>query len=263
MGAKARAWLNRGLVVLAIAAGVVLILAWPGPPAWTKVVLLLVGLGVGIELAFRLVPAFDLRGRVRWCVHGNGARVCAISFDDGPSANTPRLLELLARQRVKATFFVLADNASRHPDVLKQLITEGHTVALHGKTHKKLHRATDAEIEHELVSATSQLGQLGVPPARLYRPPHGLKNRTLLRVAGKLGFQVWAWSRGIWDTDGPAPDVLVSRATRFACSGMVLLLHDGRGNEDEPNIEPMLAALPRILEHLRARGFAFVTLDQA
>jgi len=78
-----------------------------------------------------------------------------------------------------------------------------------------------------------------------------------------LGLGIWAWSRGIWDTDRPDPDVLVNRATRFACSRMVLLLHDGRGNEEEPDIEPMLAALPRILDGLRRRGFDFVTLDRA
>ncbi len=263
MGAKARAWLNRGLVVLAVAAGVVLILAWPGLPAWIKAVVLVAGVGVGIEIAFRLIPAFDLLGRVRWRVKGHAGRVCAISFDDGPSADTPRLLDIVARHQVKATFFVLADNAQRHPQVLRRLVNEGHTVGLHGVTHRKLHRASEAEIEHELAGAVGRLGQLGIMPARLYRPPHGLKNRSLFRVARKLGLQVWAWSRGIWDTDGPTPDTLVSRATRFACSGMVLLLHDGRGNEDNPNIESMLSALPGILEHLRARGFRFVTLDRA
>jgi len=262
MGAKARAWRNRALVVLAVLACVVLVLAWPGLPVWAKAALLLSGVAVGIEIAFRHIPAFDLRGRVRWRLRGRGERACALSFDDGPSAQTPRLLDILARHQVKATFFVLADNASRHPEVLKRLAAEGHTVALHGKSHRKLHRANATEIEHELTAALDQLSRLGTTPARLYRPPHGLKNRTLLRVASKLGLRVWAWSRGIWDTDGPAPEILVGRATRFACSGMVLLLHDGRGNEDKPNIEPMLSALPRILERLRSRGFAFVTLDQ-
>jgi len=73
----------------------------------------------------------------------------------------------------------------------------------------------------------------------------------------------WAWSRGVWDTDRPAAEILVKRATRFACSGMVLLLHDGRGDEERPDVEPMLAALPGILERLQAAGFQFATLDRA
>jgi peptidoglycan-N-acetylglucosamine deacetylase len=262
MGANPRAWLHRGLVVLAVVAGGLLIVAHPAIPAWAKAAILLGGLAGGIAAAFRHIPAFDLLGRVHWRVPGRRDRVCALSFDDGPSADTARLLDILARYQVKATFFVLADNARRHPEVLRRLAGEGHTVAVHGRSHAKLHRASEAEIERELAGAVRELDRLDVTPARLYRPPHGLKNLALLRVTRKLGFRIWAWSRGIWDTDGPAPEVLVSRATRFARSGMVLLLHDGRGNEDRPNIEPMLSALPFILDRLRARGFGFVTLDQ-
>jgi hypothetical protein len=57
--------------------------------------------------------------------------------------------------------------------------------------------------------------------------------------------------------------VLVKRATRFACSRMVLLLHDGRGDEEQPDIGPLLSALPRMLERLRGAGFTFLTLDRA
>jgi peptidoglycan/xylan/chitin deacetylase (PgdA/CDA1 family) len=262
MGAKARAWFHRGLLVLAIVTGVLLVAELPGIPLWARVTILVIGLGAGVAVAFQQIAAFDPFGRVHWRVAGRSTRVCALSFDDGPSAGTTRLLDILARYQVKATFFVLADNARRHPDVLRRLAAEGHTVAVHGKSHTKLHRASEAQIETELCTALRELDQLGVTPARLYRPPHGLKSSAILRVAKKLGFRIWAWSRGIWDTDKPAAQVLVSRATRFACSGMVLLLHDGRGNEENPDIEPMLSALPQIVERLRSRGFAFVTLDQ-
>lgn len=262
MGAKARAWLNRGSLVFAIGIGVWLVLVLP-IPGWAKAMILALALVVGAALAFRLIPAFDPMGRIRWRVPSPAGRVCALSFDDGPSADTPRVLEILARHGVKATFFVLADNARRHPEILRSLAAGGHTVAVHGTSHAKLHHASDAQIENELATALRELEALGVSPARLYRPPHGLKNSAVFRVTRKLGFRLWAWSRGIWDTDRPAPEVLVRRATRFACSGMVLLLHDGRGTEETPDIRPMLSALPDIIERLRARGFSFVTLDQA
>jgi peptidoglycan-N-acetylglucosamine deacetylase len=262
MGAKARAWLNRGTLVSAVGFGVWLVLALP-TPVWTKLLILAAALLVGLTLAFQQIPAFDPLGRIRWRLPRRAGRACAISFDDGPSAATPQLLEILARHQVKATFFVLADNARRHPDVVRSVAAHGHTVAVHGTSHRKLHRAGDAQIEHELSTAVRELEALGVAPVRLYRPPHGLKSSAVFRVTEKLGFAIWAWSRGIWDTDRPAPEVLVRRATRFACSGMVLLLHDGRGTEADPDIAPMLAALPHILQRLRARGFSFVTLDQA
>jgi peptidoglycan-N-acetylglucosamine deacetylase len=261
MGAKARAWVNRGIVVAAVLAGIVIDLGLP-VALWLRLVVLALGLVVGAVIAFQQIPAFDLLGRIRWRVPGKGERVCAVSFDDGPSAQTPRVLEILAHHQVKATFFVLADNARRHPEALRAVAKQGHTVAVHGTSHTKLHHATDAQVEHELTTAVSALKELGVEPVSLYRSPHGLKSAAVFRVTKRLGFRIWAWSRGIWDTDRPVPDVLVRRATRFACSGMVLLLHDGRGTEEKPDIEPMLAALPQILERLRARGFRFVTLDQ-
>ena len=263
MGAKARAWLNRGLVLLAVVAGVAAILWLPFVAPSAKAAILAAAAVLGGMLAFRLVPAFDPLGRVRWRLPRRPARACAITFDDGPSAGTPRVLEVLARHQVKATFFVLAANARRHPGVLRALVAEGHTVAVHGVTHRKVQRDSQAAVERELSAAIGELSELGVTPARLYRPPHGLKSAAMLRAAHAQGCQVWAWSRGIWDTDRPDADVLVRRATRLAGPGMVLLLHDGRGDEERPDIEPMLSALPRILERLRAGGFTFSTLDGA
>ncbi|HEY4185956.1 MAG TPA: polysaccharide deacetylase family protein [Polyangia bacterium] len=263
MGAKARAWVNRGLLVAAILAGVILILALPVLPSFAKAAILVAAALGGAYVAFQEIPAFDPLGRVHWRLPRQRQRTCAITFDDGPSAGTPRVVEILERHGVKATFFVLAGNARRHPEALRALAERGHTVAIHGVTHRKVHHHSEAEVEREVAAAIEELSALGVPPARLYRPPHGLKSGAALRAARKLGCQLWAWSRGIWDTDRPAPEVLVKRATRFARSRMVLLLHDGRGDEEHANIEPMLAALPGILERLRAAGFTFSTLDRA
>jgi len=262
MGAKARAWVNRGLVVLAVLAGIGLTLALPIPTI-AKLACLAAAAAIGATAAFRELPAFDLFGRVSWRLPDRPERACAITFDDGPSAHTARVVDILERHQIKATFFVLAANARRHPEVLRKVAAQGHTIAVHGVTHRKVHRDDQASVEREVSTAVQELAALGVPPARLYRPPHGLKSGASLRAARKLGFQTWAWSRGIWDTDKPDPQVLVKRATRFACSRMVLLLHDGRGDEEHPNIEPMLAALPGILQRLRADGFTFLTLDRA
>ena len=260
MGAKARAWVNRALVVLGIIAGVGLVVASPAP-AGAKALVLVVAALVGALVAWREIPAFDPLGRVRWRLPRQAERACAITFDDGPSPGTGQVLEVLARHRVKATFFVLAANARRHPELLRRVAEQGHTVAIHGVTHKKIHRETEATVEREVATAIQELAALGARPARLYRPPHGLKSGAALRAARGLGCQLWAWSRGIWDTDRPEPEVLVRRATRLARSRMVLLLHDGRGDEEHPDITPMVAALPRILERLRADGFSFRTLD--
>jgi peptidoglycan-N-acetylglucosamine deacetylase len=247
---------------LVIAVGGALVLTLPVVAAAGKAAILAAATVAGCIAAFREFPAFDPLGRVCWRLPQRPERTCAITFDDGPCADTPRVVEILERHGVKGTFFVLAANAQRHPAALRLLVERGHTVAIHGMTHRKLHRDSEAAVARELDAAAHVLGELGVPPVRLYRPPHGLKRSATLRAARQCGYEVWAWSRGIWDTDRPAPEILVKRATRLACSRMVLLLHDGRGDEEHPNIEPMLAALPRILDRLRADGFTFATLDR-
>jgi peptidoglycan/xylan/chitin deacetylase (PgdA/CDA1 family) len=261
MGATARVWRGRIFGALAVAAGLALLAALP-LPLTAKVAVVAAGLIVAAVLSFRLIPAFDPLGRVRWRLPAGGGKVCAITFDDGPTAGTAGVLDVLAAQGVKATFFVLAENARRHPDLLRRVVADGHTVALHGNTHKKLHRASDAEVEAELAAALATLRGLGVEPAPLYRTPHGVKCGAVFRTSRRLGLELWAWSRGVWDTDRPAPEILVDRSTRLARPGMVLLLHDGRGDEERPDVGAMVAALPGIVAGLRQAGFSFVTLDR-
>lgn len=264
VGAKARSWCNRVAGFLAAAGGCTAL--WLAPiPGLLKLALTIVAATVAGGLAFKHIPAFDLLGRVTWRLPRrlSSGRTCAITFDDGPSAATLQVLDVLARYRVHATFFLLAENARRHPQAVRRLVKDGHTVAVHGNSHRKLHQASEQEIENEIRTAQATLRALEIQPAPIYRSPHGLKNRRLFRVTGRLGLQVWAWSRGIWDTDCPPAQTLVARATRFACDGMVLLLHDGRGDEVAPDVSSMVSALPGILDELQRRQFRFATLDEA
>ena len=262
MGAPARIWVGRILGTLAALAGMALALVLP-VPLWAGISAIVVGLGIGGAVAYRKVAAFDPLGRVRWRLAPHGRRVCALTFDDGPGPATGEVLDILATAGAKATFFVLANNALRHPDVLRRAAAEGHAIGVHGRTHGKLAGADERRVEDEVTGCIDGLRVLGIPHARVYRTPHGHKSSAVFAVAKRRNLTLWAWSRGVWDTDGPPPDVLVRRATRWARPGMVLLLHDGRGEEIDPDVRPMLAALPRILETLKARGFEFVALDPA
>lgn len=231
-------------------------------PAGLGVASLVAALVFGAILAFRFIPAFDPLGRVRWRLPAGrrDLKRCAITFDDGPSAATATVLDILAAERVPATFFVLGANARRHPTLVQRAQAEGHAVGVHGMSHAKLGGAGAPAIEHQIGGTLALLRRLGVSQPSLYRTPHGFKSRRVLSVAHRHRLTVWAWTRGVWDTDCPAPQVLVRRATRLARSGMVLLLHDGRGDEPQPDIQTMIAALPGILRELKQRGFNFVRL---
>jgi peptidoglycan/xylan/chitin deacetylase (PgdA/CDA1 family) len=262
MGAPIRSWLWRAAILSLFAAGLFVLFAAQGAVTVKLAAVALVSFAA-VLAAYRWLPAFDPRGRVRWRLDARGPKHCAITFDDGPSASTTQVLDILATEAVRATFFVLGTHAERHPQIVRRMQAEGHSVAIHGMTHTKLGSAAEPAVEQQVGAAAAMLLRIGVTPAPLYRTPHGCKSRGVFSVARRRGLTLWAWSRGIWDTDRPDPDVLVSRATRFARSGMVLLLHDGRGDERDPDIQSMVVALPRILGELKRRGFEFVRLADA
>jgi peptidoglycan/xylan/chitin deacetylase (PgdA/CDA1 family) len=257
VGAPFRNWLFRVVMSLALIASAAALLS-AALPLWLRLVLFAAMVAAGIDQAFRRLPAFDPLGRIRWHLPPTGTRRCAITFDDGPSPSTAAVLDILAAEGVPATFFVLGVNVERHPDLVRRASDEGHAVGLHGMDHEKLAGAGEATIERQVSGVTEVLARAGVTPAHVYRTPHGYKSPSVFEVARRRGLTLWAWSRGVWDTDRPDPAVLVRRATRLARSGMVLLLHDGRGEERQPDVRPMLAALPEILRELKRRGFAFV-----
>jgi peptidoglycan-N-acetylglucosamine deacetylase len=261
VGAPPRQWIVRALLAVAAVAAVRETLTLPLPFA-VRLVLVALLLGAIADQMFRWIPAFDPLRRVRWRLPKDAApaRRCALTFDDGPSASTGAVLDILKAEGVPATFFVLGEHVERFPATLQRADAEGHAIGLHGMTHAKLGGSTEASIEAQVTGVTALLRGLGVSPARIYRTPHGFKSRRVCAVARRHGLTLWAWTRGVWDTDRPNPAVLVRRATRFARPGMVLLLHDGRGDEPAPDIQSMIAALPGIIRELKRRGFAFVTV---
>jgi len=264
MGAPALNWIFRIVVAAGALSGTSVVL-WLPILGVARAGLLATGLLAALGLAFRYLPAFDPLGRVRWRLEpaSDGVPECALTFDDGPGPDTDRVLDLLAAEGVRATFFVLGTNVVRHPDTVRRMHADGHAVGVHGMEHRKLAGATPAEVDRQLDDLASALGAIGVSPAPIYRTPHGVKSAAVFGVAKRRGLTIWAWSRGVWDTARPRPEVLVGRATRLARPGMVLLLHDGRGEEPAPDVSAMLAALPHIIRILKGRGFRFVTLSNS
>jgi peptidoglycan/xylan/chitin deacetylase (PgdA/CDA1 family) len=257
VGAPLRNWIFRAALSLIAIALVVAVVSAPAP-LWVRLLLLGAALAVAGHQAFRRHPAFDPFGRVRWRLPATGEKRCALTFDDGPSAATAAVLDILAAEQVPATFFVLGTNVERHPQLVQRARDEGHAVGIHGMDHRKLAGARPEMIEEQVSALTRLLARLGITPAPVYRTPHGYKSSGVFEVARRHGLALWAWSRGVWDTDRPDPAVLVRRATRLARPGMVLLLHDGRGEETHPDVQSMLTALPAIIRELKHRGFAFV-----
>jgi len=187
--------------------------------------------------------------------------VVSITFDDGPNPKaTPRILDVLRSEQVRATFFVLGKHAERWPELVRRMASEGHQLGNHGYHHRKLHRRGPSYVRDDLTRGTEQIIHAsGVRPAH-FRAPHGFRSPWVTPIAASLGQRTVGWSLGVWDSARPGADVIASRAIEGLNAGSILLLHDGDGYDPAGDRMQTAEALPRIIDGLRRRGFRFSTL---
>lgn len=179
-----------------------------------------------------------------------------LTIDDGPDPDdTPRILELLAAHRARATFFVIGENAARHPNLVRAIAAAGHEVAHHTHTHPlaAFWCATPAQLNRELDAGLDALRVAGVRPTR-FRPPVGIKNLLLAPALRARGLTCVGWSaRGLECWRGDAKTV-AGRALRQLSPGSILLLHEGSDVPREVRVE----AIRQVLERLQELGYQCV-----
>lgn len=179
-----------------------------------------------------------------------------LTIDDGPDPkDTPRILELLAAQGARATFFVIGEKARAHPHLVRAIVAAGHEVAHHTQTHpvRSFWCASPGRLRRELDAGLASLAAVGVRPTR-FRPPVGLRNPWLGPALAARGLACVGWSaRGRESWAGDAATV-VARVTRSLAPGAILLLHEG------PRVPHGLrvTALRGVLERLRGLGYRCV-----
>jgi len=185
----------------------------------------------------------------------------SITFDDGPNPRaTPRILDVLRREGVRATFFVLGRHAERWPELVRRAALDGHQLGNHGYFHRKLHRRSPGYVRDDLTRGTEQIVRASGIRPRHFRAPHGFRSPWVTPIAASLGQRTVGWSLGVWDSARPGADVIAARTLEGMHAGSILLLHDGDGYDPEGDRSQTAEALPAILDGLRRRGFRFTTL---
>jgi len=185
----------------------------------------------------------------------------SITFDDGPNPRaTPRVLDVLRREGVRATFFVLGRHAERWPELVRRAALDGHQLGNHGYFHRKLHRRSPGYVRDDLTRGTEQIVRASGVRPRHFRAPHGFRSPWVTPIAASLGQRTVGWSLGVWDSARPGADVIAARTLEGMHAGSILLLHDGDGYDPEGDRSQTAEALPAILDGLRRRGFRFTTL---
>jgi peptidoglycan/xylan/chitin deacetylase (PgdA/CDA1 family) len=180
----------------------------------------------------------------------------ALTFDDGPHAQgTPAVLEILARERVRATFFLVGEQVRRNPGLAGEIVAAGHGIGLHCDRHRNLLRLTPWQVREDIVGALDTIETATGLTPQLYRPPYGVLNAAALRLAQARGWRTLLWSHWGRDWEKRAtPESIASRVTDGAGEGSVLLLHDADDYSAPGSWARTAAALPLALHTLAERG---------
>ncbi|MGA2321611.1 MAG: polysaccharide deacetylase family protein [Solirubrobacteraceae bacterium] len=184
-------------------------------------------------------------------------REVALTFDDGPSPWTPKILAVLRREHAVATFFEIGRNVLAYPRYTAALARAGMAVGDHTETHLPLAELSAAGQAQEIEQAAAAIRNAGAPAPLLFRPPYGSFNSETLALLRARHMMMVLWTVDTSDYLQPGVDKIRYTAVSGARSGAIILFHDGGGPRSQT-----VAALPRIIHRLRARGFRLVTVWQ-
>jgi peptidoglycan/xylan/chitin deacetylase (PgdA/CDA1 family) len=182
----------------------------------------------------------------------------ALTFDDGPHREgTPAVLEILAREGVRATFFLVGEQVLRNPALAAEIVTAGHGVGLHCHRHRNLLRLTPRQVREDILRALGVIEETTGRSPTLYRPPYGVSNAAALALARGRSWRTLLWSH--WGRDWEAratPESIAALLTSGVGPGAVLLLHDADDYSAPGSWRRTVAALPWVLETLGERGLS-------
>jgi len=194
------------------------------------------------------------------------ARTVALTFDDGPNPDaTRRVLELLGRHGVTATFFVWGERAQSHPDVVREVLERGHSVQPHCWAHVSHWTLAPAAIRADIDAVGALLAQLGAPPAMLWRPPYGhTLTGSTTAIAAERGLELAGWTINPHDYAGGEAAAMYAEVKRSLAGEerSVLLLHDGHRERGQPNRRPDATNTVELVAMLlEDRALAFTTMS--
>lgn len=176
----------------------------------------------------------------------------ALTFDDGPSAAwTPALLDGLKERGVKATFFLIGENADKNPEIVKRMAEEGHLIGNHTYHHVELTKVSENEARLELADTSAVIVRITGKEPEYMRPPFGAWQRKLEQEIQMLPV-LWTIDPLDWTTENQ--DEIVNKVVTEAEENDIILLHDCYKSSVEAGL--------RIIDILQEEGFVFVTVDE-
>jgi peptidoglycan/xylan/chitin deacetylase (PgdA/CDA1 family) len=190
-------------------------------------------------------------------VAGRQHRELALTFDDGPGPYTPAIIAILRREKVPATFFEVGLEEHYFHDSTSEIAALGYTIGDHTFSHAPMSLLSPRDQRNQLLTDTTALMRYGASFPRLFRPPYGMWNHATLALLHRYRMLMVLWTVDTSDYRHPGAKKIFASAVSAARPGAIILLHDAGGNRTET-----VAALPRIIRTLHARGYRLVTVPQ-
>ena len=192
-----------------------------------------------------------------------GARQLALTYDDGPNdPHTLRLLEVLARHDVRATFFLIGRYLKQRPDIARELVRAGHVVGNHTFSHPNLIFASARKTAMQLRDCEQALNDAVGEHSRLFRPPFGGRRPATLKIARALGLEPVMWNVTGWDWKGKPTEYVEQKVRRQIRGGDVILLHDGSHAAFGADRSQTVVATDRLITRYKSEGYEFVTIPE-
>ena len=199
---------------------------------------------------------------------GTNPSEIALTYDDGPNdPDTFRLLEVLARNDVRATFFIIGRFARQRPDVVRAVASAGHLIGNHTMTHPLLVTRSPREVRQQLSEANRAIEDAVGAPVKFFRPPHGGRRPDVLRAARELGMKTVLWNAIGYDWNAKSAESIVRHVqaglqkNNTHHRGSNILLHDGAQSGIGVDRSLTIEATEMLLSRWKRQEPRFVTVD--
>ncbi len=193
---------------------------------------------------------------------GPRTRRIYLTFDDGPNERaTETILETLSVERVPAAFFMVGSHVRRFPKLALCVADEGHAVGNHTEHHRKLLLLGRSAVRRELLAAHEAIADSTGQAPSAFRAPHGHRSVYLRSLVRDMGYTVFGWTFGVFDTARPGGEEIRRRVRKRLREGAIVLLHDGDGYDPDGDRMQTAAALPGIIQDARNVGYEFGSLS--
>jgi len=227
---------------------VALVLLWPAAPLAAIAIL-------ALSHALLLYPV--LRPNVQWLGpvvtrFETSRKEVWLTIDDGPTDDTPAVLDLFDRHDVKATFFVKGMLAEQSPDVAREILRRGHSLANHSQTHPagSFWCSTPRRLAYEIDGCNRAITSIAGAPPRWFRAPVGMKNPAVHPALARRGMRLIGWTARGFDAVRSDPREILARILPHLRPGAIIVLHQGR--------DYSLRVLEHVIVAVRERGYEFV-----